>query len=66
MERVIFLTASELRLMVDKLPGHYKPNDKLAIVASDTRIKLLEPIEEEGKEPEHGKVLAYLKRVSTV
>ena len=64
MERVIFLTAGELRMMLDKLPYHYKPDTKLVVVANDNRIKLLDPIHEEGTEPERGKVLAYLKRTT--
>lgn len=67
METVLFLTAGELRQMQNRVPSHFPPEEKLVIVASESRIKLLKPIDADGSaEPERGDVLNYLPRVSTV
>ncbi len=63
MERVIFLTAGELRQMANRLPSHFKQEELLAIVASEKRIKILRPEDtEEQAEPNRGDVLCYLPR----
>jgi len=62
---ILHLTANELRLLRDKLPGHYKPEAELVIIGTATRICLLEPLPADNKieQPtEVGKVLAWLPR----